>query len=113
MLFRSRLDDVASDLPVVLIKVDVEGAETRVFKGAANLFARADAPSIMFEAHHAPPLVQQLESAGYQVFAMGLRRGRPALVPWEQGPNIWRPWDTPNLLAVKSPRGRAFVGRFL
>ncbi len=106
------LDEVvAPDMNVALMKVDVEGAEPRVFAGAARLLSRADAPSIMFEAHDAPPLVSQLEAFGFQVHAMGLRRGRPCLVPWRDGHHVWRAWDTPNLLAVKSDRGRAFVAR--
>ena len=48
------LDDVASlkDTPVDLLKIDVEGAELEVLKGAAELIARSPEIVIMFEASY-------------------------------------------------------------
>lgn len=62
---------------VDFIKVDVEGAEWRVFVGGSKLLNAPNAPAIMFEssaentALHGktqPEVRAQLESLGYQIF---------------------------------------------
>jgi FkbM family methyltransferase len=45
-----RLDDLELPAPD-LVKVDVEGAELRVFRGARRLLDRPDAPIVLFEAN--------------------------------------------------------------
>lgn len=55
---RIRLDDVAADAAVDLMKVDVEGAESSVFRGATQLIARAQ-PVILAEALTVAELAEQ------------------------------------------------------
>ena len=49
------VDDACAGAPVALIKIDVEGHEAAVVRGAADTIA-ADAPSVVFE--YAPELLE-------------------------------------------------------
>lgn len=44
-----RIDELVGDLPVRLIKLDIEGAEAKALRGATGLLERADAPDLVFE----------------------------------------------------------------
>jgi FkbM family methyltransferase len=76
-----RLDDVIpDDLPIAFIKIDVEGAEAAVLRGAARLLER-DHPVVVFECAPArlADCVPVLESAGLSLwlpadFIAGKRR---------------------------------------
>jgi FkbM family methyltransferase len=82
------LDDVCDGGPVSLIKIDVEGHEAGVLRGAAVVIAR-DMPLIIFE--YAPELLDSTTQApfgwlaerGYVLFAVNAARhkltGRPRL----------------------------------
>jgi FkbM family methyltransferase len=63
------VDDVCADAPVALIKIDVEGHEAAVVRGAASTIAR-HAPSIVFE--YAPKL---LADAAHTPFGWLAERG--------------------------------------
>jgi hypothetical protein len=89
------------DLPL-LIKIDVEGAETRVFRGGLNLFSRADElalivefePSCLHRAGVTPEkLMTQILSLGYKPFLID-RSG--VILPLETAPI-----DFVNVLFVK------------
>lgn len=84
-----------------LLKVDVEGHELEVFKGATSLLSRGGVRDIVFEEYepYPSPVTNFLESYGYEVFA--LRKG--ALGPSSQSPSKVRfqlQWETPNYLAT-------------
>jgi FkbM family methyltransferase len=75
------VDGICADAPVALIKVDVEGHEAAVLRGAANTIARY-APSLIFE--YAPELLGDvvqppfcwLTERGYAVFRIRAARHR-------------------------------------
>jgi FkbM family methyltransferase len=75
------VDDVCAGVPVALIKVDVEGHEPAVIRGAADTIAR-HAPSIVFE--FAPMLLADaaqtpfgwLAERGYALFSLRAARHR-------------------------------------
>jgi FkbM family methyltransferase len=75
------LDDVLAGAPVALIKIDVEGHEDAVLRGAADTVSR-HAPSIVFE--YAPQLLADpgqspfgwLAERGYRLFRIRCDRGR-------------------------------------
>lgn len=95
-----------------LIKVDVEGGEQRVFAGAARLFARDDAPSLIFESFDVGNDSVQLRAHGYRLFQPVLRNGRIALTE-DLGLPRYRRWEAPNFLAAKSQRGLTFATSLL
>ena len=64
------LDDVALRRPVRLIKMDVEGAEPQVIRGAARLL-REDRPIILSELH--PTQLERASGVGADAFLAELR----------------------------------------
>lgn len=84
-----------------LLKVDVEGHELEVLKGATSLLSSGRVRDIVFEEYgtYPSPVTNLLESYGYKVFA--LRKG--VLGPLVQSPSDVRlqlEWETPNYLAT-------------
>lgn len=77
---------VEHDIPrVELMKVDVEGAELLVFRGARGLLARANAPLILYEGYswcttgfhyHPVEIMWLLETFGYEIFVLDAASGR-------------------------------------
>ncbi|HMD39638.1 MAG TPA: FkbM family methyltransferase [Candidatus Acidoferrum sp.] len=70
---------------VDLMKVDVEGAEMLVFRGARNLLERPDAPVILYEGYgwctagfhyHPVELMWLLEACGYELFVLDSQSGQ-------------------------------------
>lgn len=105
-----RLDEqpeLASRSPA-LIKVDVEGGELEVFRGATGLLDRIDAPSIIFESFELARDAALLREFGFQVLQPAMQRGKVRLTRDLQAPP-YRRWEAPNFLAVKSERGRKFA----
>jgi FkbM family methyltransferase len=105
-----RLDELPefSDRSPALIKVDVEGGEPEVFRGATALLNRSDAPSIIFESFELARDAAMLRDFGYQVLQPAMQGGRVRLTRDLEAPR-YRRWEAPNFLAVKSERGRQFA----
>jgi FkbM family methyltransferase len=74
------------EIPCVdVMKVDVEGAELLVFRGARGLLARTDAPLILYEGYswctagfhyHPVEIMWLLEGFGYEIFVLDSASGR-------------------------------------
>jgi hypothetical protein len=69
---------------VDVMKVDIEGAELMLFRGARELLDRADAPLILYEGfgfltrgfgYHPVEILWFLESCGYSLFALNGESG--------------------------------------
>ena len=69
---------------VDVMKVDIEGAELMMFRGARNLLMRADAPVILYEGfgsltrgfgYHPVEILWLLESCGYALFLLNSETG--------------------------------------
>lgn len=69
---------------VDVMKVDIEGAELMMFRGARDLLARADAPLILYEGfgaltrgfgYHPVEILWFLESCGYSLFVLNSNSG--------------------------------------
>ena len=81
------VDALMSDLGlprVDVMKVDIEGAELMLFRGARNLLERADAPIILYEdygsltrcfGYHPVEILWLLESCGYSLFSLSSETG--------------------------------------
>ncbi len=74
---------------VDVMKVDVEGAELLVFRGAADLLARPDAPLILYEGgflskgfgYHPVETMWLLERHGYSCFVINSNTGQISIPP--------------------------------
>jgi hypothetical protein len=91
------LDDLPRELPVSLIKLDVEGFEPEVIDGAWRLIEQ-DRPTIFGEFSQAwmrsrsrdlRPVLRRLEALGYRTGAVSVDRRRP-----------WRAADRVSLVSV-------------
>jgi FkbM family methyltransferase len=91
-----------------LLKVDVEGGEPDVFRGASGLLRSADAPSVLFESFELARDSAILRDFGYQIYQPVLSRGFVGLSR-DLSLARYRSWEAPNFLAVKSPRGLRFA----
>jgi hypothetical protein len=98
-----RLDDLI-DTPVSVLKLDVEGFEASVLRGAHRLLSGRRLRHIIFEDHNVErsEVVRMLEDAGYQVFTIGWRMRGLALGPIERGP-LAAPFEAPSCVATTAP----------
>ena len=101
-----RLDDYADELSpeIALIKIDVEGHESAVLRGATKLLERGAIRHVIMEEHARYPTEATvlLESFGYSIFSLERSFLRARL----GDPNHPRrtSWQAPSLLATRQPR---------
>jgi hypothetical protein len=100
------LDALLDDVPVSVLKLDVEGFEIHVLRGAARALASRRLTHIVFEDHEAPnsEVVRLLESAGYRIFALGWTMRGLTLSPADRG-SLASPYEAPNYVATLDPDG--------
>ncbi|MDQ3875336.1 MAG: FkbM family methyltransferase [Actinomycetota bacterium] len=71
-----------------LVKIDVEGHESAVMRGARTFFERSGPDVVLFEERGRPPGQQEtvvaLESAGYSIFAIPKAKLRMGLQPLDE-----------------------------
>jgi FkbM family methyltransferase len=93
--------------PVHFVKVDVEGAEADVFTGARKLLGSANAPALLFESFHVSPIIESLESVGYDVRHVHYSLGNGLQFPkvGEAFDDLFGAYEAPNYVALK-PNGR-------
>ena len=86
---------------VRVLKVDVEGHEEAVFRGAEKLLSRGQIHHIIFEEFkpYPAPTHRLLEQHGYQIFVMEERLSGPRLIA-AGGPARLSPYAPPNYLAT-------------
>jgi FkbM family methyltransferase len=100
-----RLDEELAAVPSVgVMKVDVEGHEAAVFRGARATLAAGRVRHIVFEEHQSvpSPATELLESLGFTLFKIGRRFGGPVLSS-PQADYKLPVWLPPNLLATREP----------
>jgi FkbM family methyltransferase len=108
----ARLDDVVADTRIGVMKVDVEGHEAGVFRGAERLLAQGAVRDIVFEDLETYPsdATAIVEAAGYDLISLdndllGLRTQAPS----DRGTPP--AWPGPNYLATREPaRARERLG---
>jgi FkbM family methyltransferase len=97
------LDDwLPSDKRIGVLKVDVEGHEMSVFRGAARALREARIRDIVFESHERYPneVTSFLEEHGYAIYSVVQRVFGPTLMPAAE-PVRRLTWEAPNLLATR------------
>jgi len=100
-----RLDTVLELREVGLIKVDVEGHELSVLRGADESLAGGRIRNIVFEDHEGPssPMSRMLTSYHYNLFEIGWRISGPVIAL--PGSNIHRKYEAPSYLATRDSEG--------
>lgn len=98
-----RLDDVI-DTGASVLKLDVEGFEASVLRGAQRLLSERRLRHIVFEDHdlERSEVVRVLKDAGYHLFAIGWRMRGLVLGPIERGP-LATPFEAPSFVATTDP----------
>ena len=116
-----RLDDVVGNRSVGVLKVDVEGHELQVFRGASALIARHGVRDIVFEEFESPPtpVTDLLTANGYTILSLDQALLGPTIGPLSRtaaGHSL----EDPSYLATTDParatsrlqaRGWAVLGR--
>jgi FkbM family methyltransferase len=109
----ARLDEIAGDRPLGLVKIDVEGHEPDVLRGASELLERGGIRDIVFEDHDDYPseATKIVEDAGYELIALDNDLWGLLLVePRDRGEVS--AWPGPSYLATREPfRARQRLGR--
>jgi FkbM family methyltransferase len=108
----ARLDGIAGTERVGLLKVDVEGHEVEVLRGASQLLASGAVRDIVFEDHESYPsqATAVVEAAGYELISLdndlwGLRLVAP------EARGTVSAWPGPSYLATLEPdRARERLG---
>ena len=102
---KRRLDTELSRAgPIGVMKVDVEGHEAAVFRGARSELESGQIRHLVFEEHHSVPseATELLRSAGYALFKIGRTFLGPVLSAPEAS-HVLPVWLPPNLLATREP----------
>ena len=100
------LDQVLQDTPAIgVCKMDVEGHELSVLKGASRLLQSRRVRDIIFEDLEAypSPVQQLLQDAGFTLFSLHTRLLKPRLAPADRRVPFRLDVDGPNYLATLDP----------
>jgi FkbM family methyltransferase len=101
----STLDEFLVNKNVGVLKIDVEGHEIQVLKGAENLLKTGRIRDCVFEEHNSYPtaVTNYFESMGYQVFRIAKGFKKPILLnPTSQ--DLISHWQPQNFLATINPQ---------
>ncbi len=97
--------DAMADIkgPISVLKVDVEGHEPAVFRGAMQRLARGEIRDIVFEDHgvYPTPAMKLLTAQGYRLYLLRHRFRGPFLATPEGAKDRG---DPPNYLATRDPQ---------
>jgi FkbM family methyltransferase len=99
-----RLDEVIGDRSIGLLKIDVEGHEPEVLRGAVELLQSGRIRDLIFEDHDPYPdaSTELVEKAGYRLLALSNDLfGVTVQGPTERGE--MSAWPGPSYLATKDP----------
>lgn len=99
-----RLDDIVGDRVVSVMKLDVEGHEPAVLRGATQLLVERRLRHIVFEEHQGAQseTCQVLRSADYTLFQIGWTM-RGLILADLAAPKVCKPYEAPSYLATLAP----------
>lgn len=95
------LDEVLGTSQVDVLKIDVEGYESRVLQGAAAALSGRRIRHVVFEdlSVSGSETVRILKDAGYRVFSLGWSMRGLELQPLDQG-SLTKSYEAPNFIAT-------------
>ncbi|HXU45881.1 MAG TPA: FkbM family methyltransferase [Thermoanaerobaculia bacterium] len=98
------LDEALGDGRAALVKIDVEGEELRVLRGAARALGERRIRHLVFESYPAelPGVAAWLGERGYSLFGLGMRWSGLLLSRPGEEPRL-PPYEAPNYLATLDP----------
>jgi FkbM family methyltransferase len=115
------LDELLGNVSVSVMKIDVEGFEPQVLRGAKTLLQERRIQHILFEDHSISnsPVVTILREAGYKLFSLGWSMQGLLVQPIEVGslathyeaPNFIATQNSEDLLARCQPKGWLSLGK--
>jgi len=99
-----RLDEALGQRHVTLLKLDVEGHEEAVLRGAAAAIKERRITHILFEEHSGPDsaVCRLLQAAGYTIFQIGWRLRGPVLAGVHE-PALATAYAAPSYLGTLEP----------
>jgi FkbM family methyltransferase len=101
-----RLDNIVeADRHIGVVKIDVEGYELNVLKGAGDLIEKGLIRDIVFEDERPYPTstTQYLEDHGYTIFSIRQRLLRPIVRPAATTTEPLRRWEAQNFVGTRKP----------
>ena len=103
----ARLDPLLGSRTVAAMKIDVEGHEPAVLRGAAEALAAGRIRNVVFEDHAGPdsPAGRFLAGFGYAIRGIGWGLFGPVLAP--PGVPVHHSYEAPNYLATLDPDAAA------
>ena len=98
------LDDIYEGGLISVLKLDVEGSELKVLRGASRLLSTGRIRSIVFEDHlgRSSEVIPLLASLGYEVFSIGWSVSGPKLGALSEG-SLATSYEAPSYLATQVP----------
>ncbi len=100
----ARLDDFV-DGRIAVAKIDVEGHELPVLRGAERILTRRGVDHIVYEdfGGAGSDVHRVLRGYGYVLYALGWVTCKPVVTAVSEGPAIDITWESPNYLATIAP----------
>lgn len=100
-----RLDEIFPTEKFGLIKIDVEGHEAKLIKGAENIFKTRRARNVIYEDHTLGQsgLPEMFSQQGYSVFAVGHNFWGLQLTDYRKKIVLDTTWESPSYLATIDP----------
>lgn len=101
----TRLDKIFSEENFGLIKIDVEGHEAKLIRGAENIFKTRRARNVIYEDHTLGQsgLPEMFSQHGYSVFAVGHNFWGLQLTDYRKKIVLDTTWESPSYLATIDP----------
>jgi hypothetical protein len=98
------IDDTLGNESIGMLKLDVEGFEAHVLRGAAGALAHRRIRHIVFEEHDIAnsAVIELLRRAGFRMFSLGWALRGPRVQPVEQG-ILASPYEAPSFVATLDP----------